>query len=99
MNNPDKKPHPPLQDANKIAKRKIEPGKIRQVQQPEVDTFQAGEFGQTVVFQQSRTWSRGIVWTIIGITSGLIAWACLAPLEEAVTLQGKSWDRCRYSHG
>lgn len=89
MNTPDKKPHPPLQDANKIAKRKIEPGKIRQVQQPEVDTFQAGEFGQTVVFQQSRTWSRGIVWTIIGITTGLIAWACLAPLEEAVTLQGK----------
>jgi hemolysin D len=89
MNTPNDKPKLPQQDASKIAKRKIEPGNLRQVEQPQIETYQAEEFEQTVVFQQSRTWSRAIVWTILGITSGLIAWACLAPLEEAVTVQGK----------
>jgi hemolysin D len=89
MNTPNQQPNSPNKDANKIAKRKIEPGAIRQVEQPQIETFQAEEFEQSVVFQQSRTWSRGIVWTILGITSGLIFWACFAPLEEAVTVQGK----------
>jgi hemolysin D len=89
MNTPNQQPNSPNKDANKIAKRKIEPGNIRQVEQPQIETFQAEEFEQSVVFQQSRTWSRGIVWTILGITSGLILWACFAPLEEAVTVQGK----------
>jgi hemolysin D len=89
MNTPNLQPNSPKKDANKLAKRKIEPGAIRQVEQPQIETFQAEEFEQSVVFQQSRSWSRGIVWTILGITSGLILWACFAPLEEAVTVQGK----------
>lgn len=89
MNTPNDKPQLPPQDSSKIAKRKIEPGNLRQVEQPQIDTYQAEQFEQSVVFQQSRTWSRAIVWTILGITTGLIAWACLAPLEEAVTVQGK----------
>ena len=89
MNSPNQQPNSPNKDANKIAKRKIEPGSLRQVQQPQIETFQAEEFEQSVVFQQSRSWSRGIVWTILGITTGLVAWACVAPLEEAVTVQGK----------
>jgi hemolysin D len=89
MNTPNQQPNSPNKDANKIAKRKIEPGAMRQVEQPQIETFQAEEFEQSVVFQQSRSWSRGIVWTILGITTGLVAWACVAPLEEAVTVQGK----------
>jgi hemolysin D len=89
MNSPNQQPNPQTKDANKIAKRKIEPGALRQVEQPQIETFQAEEFEQSVVFQQSRSWSRGIVWTILGITTGLVAWACVAPLEEAVTVQGK----------
>jgi hemolysin D len=89
MNSPNQQPNPQTKDANKIAKRKIEPGAMRQVEQPQIQTFQAEEFEQSVVFQQSRSWSRGIVWTILGITTGLVAWACVAPLEEAVTVQGK----------
>ncbi len=89
MNSQNQQPSSPNKDANKIAKRKIEPGALRQVEQPQIETFQAEEFEQSVVFQQSRSWSRGIVWTILGITTGLVAWACVAPLEEAVTVQGK----------
>jgi hemolysin D len=88
MITPNQPPNPSDKDASKLAKRKIEPN-LRKVEQPQIETYQAEEFEQTVVFQQSRVWSRGIVWTILGITTGLIAWACFAPLEEAVTVQGK----------
>jgi hemolysin D len=76
-------------ESNKLAKRKIAPEGLRKVEPAGIDTFQAGEIEQSVVFQQSRVWSRGIVWTILLITTGLIGWACLAPLEEAITIQGK----------
>ncbi len=81
MNNLSSKPIP----TDKVAKRKIKPGpEPRQVEQQPVQTFQQEEFGQSVLFEQSRSWSRGIVWTIIGITTGLVAWASFAQLEEAV---------------
>jgi hemolysin D len=89
MNTPDDQQNHSQNGSSKIAKRKIEPGTLRQVERPQIETYQVKEFEQTVVFQQSRTWSRGIVWTILGITTGLIAWACLAPLEEAIIVQGK----------
>lgn len=78
------------QDRSKVAKRKInaEPTQ-RQIQQPINDTYRSEEFTQEVVFEQSRGWSRGIIWTIMGITTGLVAWASLAPLEEAVPATGK----------
>ncbi|MFM2303077.1 MAG: hypothetical protein RLZZ135_483 [Cyanobacteriota bacterium] len=91
MNTPDKQTKEQReQDANKVAKRKIKPEpKQRQVEQPQTNLYQSEALGQTVVFQQSRMWSRGIIWTILGITTGLVAWACLAPLEEAVPAAGK----------
>jgi hemolysin D len=76
-------------EANKLAKRKIAPEGLRRVERSEFDTYQSADIEQSVVFKQSRVWSRGIVWTILLITTGLIGWACLAPLEEAVTVQGK----------
>jgi hemolysin D len=89
MNNSNRQPNNP-NDSDKVAKRKIKPEKpLRQVEQPQIQTFQEEQFGQSVLFEQSRLWSRGIVWTIIGITTGLVGWACFAPLEEAVPAQGK----------
>jgi hemolysin D len=76
-------------ESNKLAKRKIPPEGLRKVARSHIDIDRAGAVEQSVVFQQSRMWSRGIVWTILAITTGLIAWACLAPLEEAITVQGK----------
>ena len=88
MNNSNLQPN--KKDDTKVAKRKIKPEpKSRQVQQPQTNIYQSEGLGQTVVFQQSRVWSRGIIWTILGITTGLVAWACLAPLEEAVPAAGK----------
>ncbi len=55
----------------------------------ETSLFTATNFGQSVVFQQSKVWSRAIVWGIIGITTALVAWACFARLDEAVSAQGK----------
>jgi hemolysin D len=76
-------------DTSKIAKRKIEPDGLKKVERPQIETYQSAEFEQSVVFQQSRVWSRGIVWTILMITTGLVTWACLAPLEETIAVQGK----------
>ncbi len=88
MNNPNPQITPNKSD--KVAKRKIKPGsELRQIEQPSIQTFQEEQFGQSVLFAQSRLWSRGIVWTIMGVTTGLVAWACFAPLEEAVPAQGK----------
>jgi hemolysin D len=88
MMNPNQNPNP--KDPNKVAKRQIEPKNVspRQIEQPQVETYQS-EGDQSVVFQQSRAWSRGIIWTIIGVTTGLVAWASFAPLEEAVPATGK----------
>jgi hemolysin D len=88
MNNPDRKSDLALNDTGKVAKRKIEPDGLQKVERGGIDTYQPGS-EQSVVFQQSRVWSRGIVWTILGITTGLITWACLAPLEETIAVQGK----------
>jgi hemolysin D len=79
---------PDRDNANKVAKRTIEP-KQRQVQQPQIEIYELSEFERSVIFKQSRIWSRGIIWTILGITTGLVAWACFAPLEEAVPATGK----------
>lgn len=88
MNNPNRQITP--NNSDKVAKRKIKPGsELRQIEQPSIQTFQEEQFGQSVLFEQSRLWSRGIVWTIMGVTTGLVAWACFAPLEEAVPAQGK----------
>lgn len=47
------------------------------------------KFDQPVILKQSRNWSRAILWTIIGVTTFGVIWACLAKIEEAVPAQGK----------
>jgi hemolysin D len=90
MNTSNRQSKFPQHDPSKVARRKISPETAPpQIEQPQIDTYRAEEFEQSVVFQQSRIWSRGIIWTILGITTGLSGWACFAPLEEAVPISGK----------
>jgi HlyD family secretion protein len=42
-----------------------------------------------VVLRQSRTWARGITWTLMGVTAFGIGWLALAKTEEIVTAPGK----------
>jgi hemolysin D len=90
MNTPNQKSDLSPTDSSKLAKRKIEPDSgLRKVERSQIQNYQPAEIEQSVVFQQSRVWSRGIVWTILGITTGLITWACLAPLDSTINVQGK----------
>ncbi|MDJ0598887.1 MAG: HlyD family efflux transporter periplasmic adaptor subunit [Crocosphaera sp.] len=42
-----------------------------------------------VILRQSPSWSRGVVWTIIGVTTASIIWAAIAKIEQVVPAQGK----------
>ncbi|NEQ29937.1 MAG: HlyD family efflux transporter periplasmic adaptor subunit [Leptolyngbya sp. SIO4C5] len=46
-------------------------------------------FDRDVILRQSPRWSRAVVWTIVGVTSALVGWACLAKVEVAIPAQGK----------
>ncbi len=46
-------------------------------------------FDKPVVLRQSRSWSRAIIWTLMGFTTVVVAWAFIAQTEEAVPAQGK----------
>ena len=44
---------------------------------------------QSVILRQSPSWSRGVVWTIIGVTTASIVWAAIAKIEQVVPAQGQ----------
>ena len=46
-------------------------------------------FEHPLILQQSPIWSRAILWTLMGVATTAIAWACLAQLEEAIPAPGK----------
>lgn len=50
---------------------------------------QNDNFDQLVILQQSPIWSRSIIWGIILITTGLVAWSCFAKIDEAIPAQGQ----------
>jgi HlyD family type I secretion membrane fusion protein len=47
------------------------------------------DFDQPVILKQSRVWSHAIVWSIVGVTSFAVVWACTAKIDESVPVQGK----------
>lgn len=62
--------------------------KDSQVQSPSIfSSFTSPEQG--VVFRQSPVWSRGVIWTIMGVTTAAIVWAAVAPIEQVIPAQGK----------
>ncbi len=44
---------------------------------------------QSVILRQSPSWSRGVVWTIIGVTTASVVWAAIAKIEQVVPAQGQ----------
>lgn len=51
--------------------------------------IRAEAFDQPVILKQTSRWSHAIVWSIIGVTTFSVAWACLYKIEEAVPATGK----------
>lgn len=47
------------------------------------------KFDQPVILQQSRKWSRSILWGLMVAITGTIIWANVAKIEEAVSTTGK----------
>ncbi|NJR64668.1 MAG: HlyD family efflux transporter periplasmic adaptor subunit [Leptolyngbyaceae cyanobacterium CRU_2_3] len=56
---------------------------------PTSKMVKAETFDQPVILQQTSTWSRGIVWAIVGVTSVVILWASIFKIEEAIPAQGQ----------
>jgi hemolysin D len=50
---------------------------------------QPGNTSQSVLFQQSKIWSRAIGWGIMGLIVAVITWASLAHIDEAIPADGK----------
>jgi hemolysin D len=48
-----------------------------------------GNTSQSVLFQQSKIWSRAIGWGIMGLIVAVITWASLAHIDEAIPADGK----------
>lgn len=46
-------------------------------------------FDRPVILQQAPTWSRAILWGIIGVSGSLLLWASLFQIEEAVPATGQ----------
>ncbi len=46
-------------------------------------------FDRPVILQQSSFWSRAILWTLMGVATTAVIWACTAQIEEAIPAQGK----------
>lgn len=58
--------------------------------QPSFDSFDSlSSFDQPVLLQQSTLWSRAIIWGIIGITTGVLVWANVAKIDEAIPAVGQ----------
>lgn len=46
-------------------------------------------YDQAVILQQTSRWSRGIVWSIVGVTTFTVLWAAFGKIEQAVPAQGQ----------
>lgn len=44
---------------------------------------------QSVVLKQPATWSRAVIWTLMGVTTAGLLWAALAKIEQVVGAQGQ----------
>jgi hemolysin D len=44
---------------------------------------------QTIILKQSSRWSKAILWTIMGVTSFGITWACFAKIEQTIPATGQ----------
>jgi HlyD family secretion protein len=47
------------------------------------------EFDQPVVLRQSPRWSRMIIWTVVGVVTFGVGWACIAEIEQVASATGQ----------
>ena len=66
----------------------LSPNGIPEMELTKADSSLA-TFDRPVVLQQSPIWSRVIIWSIIGVTTAAVAWACLFKIEEAIPAIGQ----------
>lgn len=57
---------------------------LKNARQPKSDKFE-----HPLMLQQSSFWSRAILWTLMGVATSTVIWACFAKIEEAIPAQGK----------
>ena len=65
------------------------PPQTGMVAAPAMPQIHREPFDKSVILRQSPIWSRMLLWSIVGVTTFSIGWACLATIEEAVPAQGK----------
>ncbi|WP_255447802.1 HlyD family efflux transporter periplasmic adaptor subunit [Picosynechococcus sp. PCC 11901] len=46
-------------------------------------------FDQPVILRQSPTFSRAVIWVILGVTVSTVAWAAIAKIEQVITATGQ----------
>lgn len=56
---------------------------------PPLPKQQQPKYEHPAVIQQSKSWSRAILWTLMSVTVVGVTWACVAQIEEAIPAQGK----------
>lgn len=56
---------------------------------PKSNPLLSPKFDRPVILQQAPTWSRAILWGIIGVSGSLLLWASLFQIEEAVPATGQ----------
>ncbi len=76
-------------DPTQVDPSQAETGMAQQPGEASNKMIRAEAFDQPVILKQSSRWSHAIVWSIIGVTTFSLAWACLYKIEEAVSATGK----------
>ncbi|MDB9374146.1 HlyD family efflux transporter periplasmic adaptor subunit [Nodularia sphaerocarpa] len=56
---------------------------------PKTPHLDASSFQHPLMVKQSSVWSRGILWTLMLVSTVTVFWASVAKIEEAVPAQGK----------
>jgi HlyD family secretion protein len=64
-------------------------GNQPQPEENDQEVLRTEAFDQPVILQQPSTWSRAIMWSIVGVALFTIGWAAIAKVDEAVPAVGK----------
>lgn len=67
-------------------------GSVSPLPTPKTSTSKSkaiSKFDQPVLLTQSNSWSRAILWGLMGVTTTAVVWASIAKIEEAIPASGK----------
>lgn len=82
---------PKSTDIDKLPKLKLVTANKKQDSTPQLEAShtQLSQFDRPVLLKQSPTLSRLILWCLLTVATGAIAWACIAKIEQAIPATGK----------